>query len=359
MLVPLHSMEPRDSMWLSDVFDANTPPGLAATQPTQQNLRSRNAYLQSEIARLTEENACLQRRRQGIAQQFQELRQCSRNAYLQSEISRLTEENSCLQRKCQDIGAILPSTSDPTPGLQHEKIVLQMQSQPLGTSDDVAQCKSRCADSVVSPNMLMSAEPGCTTIILRNLPKSCTRSILTQTMDANGFARCYDFIHVPVSLLDFAGLGYALVNMVDDQAAGRAHRFFSGFRGWPVPTTEACEVGWSSNQGIAFHIERYRNSPLMHDSVPRQHRPALFQNGILRPFPAPTVRLQAPRVRRRKATEKVQKCGHVSDGSTAENLDSEGSLERLSGDEASTSEDDIDVAAGVQPKMVLTVSPSL
>jgi len=148
------------------------------------------------------------------------------------------------------------------------------------------------------------AQPGFTTIILRNLPKSCTRDILTKTMDANGFARCYDFIHVPVSFQDLVGLGYALVNMSDHEAAERAHRFFSGFTGWPVPTTEACEVGWSSsNQGLASHVERYRNSPLMHESVPRQYRPALFRNGVLGTFPGPTVRLRAPRVRHQKPTE--------------------------------------------------------
>jgi hypothetical protein len=150
------------------------------------------------------------------------------------------------------------------------------------------------------------AKQGFTTIILRNLPKSCTREVLTKTMDANGFARCYDFVHVPVSFLDLVGLGYALVNMVDHEAADRAHKFFSGFRGWLVPTTEteACEVGWSSsNQGLAAHIERYRNSPLMHESVPRQYRPALFRNGVLGTFPGPTVRLRPPRVRHQKPIE--------------------------------------------------------
>lgn len=149
-----------------------------------------------------------------------------------------------------------------------------------------------------------AAEQGFTTIIFRSLPKSCTRDVLTKTMDANGFAGCYDFVHVPVSFLDLVGLGYALVNMVDHVSADRAHRFFGGFRGWPVPTAEACEVGWSSsNQGLSAHIDRYRNSPLMHESVPRQYRPALFRNGVLGTFPGPTVRLRPPRVRHQKPTE--------------------------------------------------------
>jgi hypothetical protein len=143
-------------------------------------------------------------------------------------------------------------------------------------------------------------------VIFRNLPTMCTRDMLTKTLDAEGFAGLYDFVHVPVSLLDLVGLGYALVNMVDHDSAERARKYFTGFREWPVPASEPCEVRWSSsNQGTAVHIERYRNSPLMHESVPRQYRPALYRNGVLAPFPRPTMRLRPPRVRHQKPAQQA------------------------------------------------------
>lgn len=142
-----------------------------------------------------------------------------------------------------------------------------------------------------------------TTVIFRNIPRDCTRDMLTNTLDAEGFSSKYDFVHVPVNFQNRAGLGYALVNMVDNDAALQAREHFTGFEGWCGSTVEQekCEVGWSSpNQGLTAHIERYRNSPMMHESVPEQCRPALFKDGKLVSFPEPTKRLRPPRVRHQK-----------------------------------------------------------
>jgi hypothetical protein len=142
-----------------------------------------------------------------------------------------------------------------------------------------------------------------TTVIFRNIPRDCTRDMLTSTLDAEGFVAKYDFVHVPVNFQNRAGLGYALVNMVSNEAALRAREHFTGFSNWrgSIVEQDLCEVGWSSpNQGLAAHIERYRNSPMMHESVPEQCRPALFQEGKLVAFPEPTKRLRPPRVRHQK-----------------------------------------------------------
>jgi len=138
-----------------------------------------------------------------------------------------------------------------------------------------------------------------TTIIFRNIPHDCTRDALTAVLDAEGFRGCYDFAHVPVNFQDMAGLSYALVNMVDNAMAKCALAHFQGFQ---ISASNACSVAWSSpNQGLAAHIERYRNSPMMHESVPSSYKPALYHGGILVPFPEPTRRLRAPRVRHPKA----------------------------------------------------------
>jgi hypothetical protein len=43
----------------------------------------------------------------------------------------------------------------------------------------------------------------------------------------------------------------------------------------------------------------------MHESVPQEYKPALFQNGMLVPFPRPTKKLRAPRVRHAKASKEI------------------------------------------------------
>lgn len=144
-------------------------------------------------------------------------------------------------------------------------------------------------------------EPERTTIILRNLPLECTRDMLLHILDSQGFWGCYNFLHLPVDFQTKAGLGYALLNLVSGQAAARVKNYFSGFSSWPFPSDNLCSVAWNTpQQGLSPHIERYRNSPLMHASVPEAYRPVLFKEGARVRFPGPTARIRAPRIRHAK-----------------------------------------------------------
>jgi len=146
-----------------------------------------------------------------------------------------------------------------------------------------------------------SKEPERTTIILRNLPLECTRDMLLHILDSEGFWGCYNFLHLPVDFQTKAGLGYALLNLVSGQAAARVKNHFSGFSSWPFPSDNVCSVAWNTpQQGLSPHIERYRNSPLMHASVPEAYRPVLFKEGVRVRFPGPTARIRAPRIRHAK-----------------------------------------------------------
>lgn len=93
-----------------------------------------------------------------------------------------------------------------------------------------------------------------------------------------------------------ANLGYAFVNLVSAEVAHRFHDHFNGFIGWSLASHKVGEVGWGQPlQGVEAHIWRYRNSPVMHDDVPDDHKPVLFSQGRRIPFPTPTKLLKAPR----------------------------------------------------------------
>jgi|Transcript_20682 hypothetical protein len=140
-----------------------------------------------------------------------------------------------------------------------------------------------------------------TTIILRNCPLECTRDMLLKILDDEGFRSGYDFIHLPIDFQTKVGLGYAIVNMVSPSVAMCAQQHFKGFCNWAFPCDNRVEVDWNRpHQGLKAHIDRYRNSPLMHESVPETYRPVLFQDGRRVPFPAPTARIRAPRIRHQK-----------------------------------------------------------
>eukprot|EP00445_Apocalathium_hangoei_P075184 CAMPEP_0204149182 /NCGR_PEP_ID=MMETSP0361-20130328/24186_1 /ASSEMBLY_ACC=CAM_ASM_000343 /TAXON_ID=268821 /ORGANISM="Scrippsiella Hangoei, Strain SHTV-5" /LENGTH=153 /DNA_ID=CAMNT_0051103645 /DNA_START=13 /DNA_END=470 /DNA_ORIENTATION=- len=80
-----------------------------------------------------------------------------------------------------------------------------------------------------------------------------------------------------------------------------------GFQDWGMPTDKVCEVTWSDKlQGLPQHIERYRNSPLMHPNVPDEFKPVVYQEGLRVNFPPPTKALRPPRIRRNSEDEEEE-----------------------------------------------------
>merc|ERR1739848_343762 len=70
------------------------------------------------------------------------------------------------------------------------------------------------------------------------------------------------------------------------------------YSSWACASHKICEVSWANpNQGQYENVERYRNSPVMHESVPDAFKPRLFVNGMRIAFPPPTKRVRAPRIR--------------------------------------------------------------
>jgi len=112
-------------------------------------------------------------------------------------------------------------------------------------------------------------------------------------------------IYVPVDFSAGAGLGYAFVNLVSLADVPAFWQALDGLSMWGgVASDKACTVSWSEpNQGLAAHIERYRNSPVMHPATPDEWKPALFAKGVRVKFPAPTKKIKAPKVRGKKVED--------------------------------------------------------
>jgi hypothetical protein len=141
-----------------------------------------------------------------------------------------------------------------------------------------------------------------TTVMLRNIPNNYTRELLIELLNAHGAKPHYNMVYLPIDFASNAGFGYAFVNFVAQQEAEAFMNRVQGFRSWSVSSEKVLEATWSSaHQGIESHIARYRNSPVMHASVPDEQRPALFKDGVRIPFPAPTKKLKAPRPRNEAA----------------------------------------------------------
>jgi len=138
---------------------------------------------------------------------------------------------------------------------------------------------------------------GKTTVMMRNIPNNYTRKMFLELLNKHGLQSCYDFIYLPCDFQRDSNLGYAFVNLRED-AVDMFWKTFDGFTQWSLPSSKVCKVTWSGpHQGFEAHVERYRNSPVMHRSVPEEYKPLIFSEGTPIPFPPPTRRLKAPTTR--------------------------------------------------------------
>jgi len=154
-----------------------------------------------------------------------------------------------------------------------------------------------------------------TTVMLRNLPNDYKRDMLLNLLDSEGFVGRYNFVYLPMDFKRMAGLGYAFVNMETPEDAQEAWKHFVGFQNWTLQSQKICEVAWGEPlQGLDAHIERYRNSPVMHEDVPEEFKPVLFKQGQRSPFPEPTKRIRPPRMKYRTPAAE----GRESRASTAD-----------------------------------------
>jgi len=163
---------------------------------------------------------------------------------------------------------------------------------------------------VLGGDVVFSAPPGLeletrTTMMVRNFPNCYTRSDLIKVLHDHGFGFSYNLVYLPIDFSTSASFGYAFVNFVSSAEAMRFQAHLQGFSDWGVKSQKVCDVAWSdANQGLVPHVERYRNSPMMHPSVPDEFKPILCHNGMRVPFPPPTKQLRAPRNRRNDATQR-------------------------------------------------------
>lgn len=135
-----------------------------------------------------------------------------------------------------------------------------------------------------------------TTVMMRNLPNNLDREQLLQLVDNEGFEGSYNLVYLPIDFKSKAGLGYAFIDFQRNEDAERFFEVFQDFTKWTMGSDKICNVTWSvALQGIDEHVKRYRNSPVMHESVPEEFRPVLFKEGKRVPFPEPTKRIRAPR----------------------------------------------------------------
>jgi len=137
-----------------------------------------------------------------------------------------------------------------------------------------------------------------TTLMIQHIPKSYSRDDLCELLDSKGLGQLYDFVYMPVKFATGMPFGYAFVNFVSEEAVQKCMDTLEGFNQWRDESDEVCSVSAKTTyQGQDACVQLYRNSPVMHNSVDDNAKPAIFKDGVRIPFPAPTKRIKPPRAR--------------------------------------------------------------
>jgi hypothetical protein len=162
-------------------------------------------------------------------------------------------------------------------------------------SDRASTCSGSAEISEVMSDGDSTGSTG-TTVIVRNIPNRFSHASLAAVLNTHGFFGVYDLIYVPVDFATGVSYGYAFVNLTSVDEAERFIATLDGFR-WGGASTKVCSVvRCDDGESPSERVERYRNLPVMHSSMPDSFKPAVYFGGERVPFPAPTKKLRAPRV---------------------------------------------------------------
>lgn len=210
----------------------------------------------------------------------------------------------------------MPKSQSTTPGSRGRSPVSSAPSSRNSSPGLTSGPSSRASSPAAQSQGAIVPDPTtATTLIMRKLPKTLSRDGLVALMNDEGFHGSYDLVYVPVDFATRTGLGYAFVNLVSPEIARSFLEAFDGFSRWESTSKKVCEVSWSCElQGLEAHVERYRDSPVLHESVPDMFKPILLCDGVRISFPLPTKTIKQPRLRAsRQKLKSSRRFGAVDD----------------------------------------------
>merc|ERR1719502_2311652 len=136
-----------------------------------------------------------------------------------------------------------------------------------------------------------------TTLMVRNLPSDLSQPQLVEEFNAAGYGGLFDFVYMPMNFRGQGNFGYAFVNLVSHDVALRFMAYARTVQHDSEEDSQTWDAVWSTCQGLSANIERYRNSPLMHELVPKECKPTVYDAaGVQATFPAPTKNIPKPRI---------------------------------------------------------------
>lgn len=132
-----------------------------------------------------------------------------------------------------------------------------------------------------------------TTVWVDNIPHEYNQDDILRLLALHSFYP--DFLYMPRDFRNWEVIGYAIVNFETHE---KARRFFDNIS---ELLDKNLSLSWAKPlQGKKAHVDRFRNSPVNHETVPVEYKPILFENGERVAFPPPMGNIKAPPAGRRR-----------------------------------------------------------
>lgn len=137
--------------------------------------------------------------------------------------------------------------------------------------------------------------------MVMNLQRNLRQPDLAADLIRAGYKGLFDFLYMPMNFRKSGSattnFGYAFINF---RSSTDATNFVRALHGGPMCyRLEGVTAEWSECQGLQANIRKFRNSPLMHKSIPLDCKPTMYGlNGERLLFPRPTKSIPRPRIRK-------------------------------------------------------------
>jgi hypothetical protein len=171
------------------------------------------------------------------------------------------------------------------------------------TDYEIASTSSLCGSrrSIEKSNLQGAVYFDCyderTTLMVRNLPAKLSQPEFVEQFTDAGYGGFFDFVYMPINLRASGNFGYAFINFSSHAVASHVMMQMQGSEEDSSDSSDKWICQWSNCQGWDANVERYRNSPLMHETVPQDCKPAVYDcTGKQTVFPQPTKRIAKPRI---------------------------------------------------------------
>jgi hypothetical protein len=162
-------------------------------------------------------------------------------------------------------------------------------STPVSSVDQAQKPNESKCQKVAEPERASRSNRIQTSVTIRNL-KKCTRQMLLDLLDRQGFEGLYNLVYLPLYFRNGQNFPYAFVKFVSESAALDFQACTHGYADSVLFGDSFADVCWSECQGLQAMIEKFQSRRVCHPAVDDEFSPLLFKDGKIVPLPLPPQR---------------------------------------------------------------------